>query len=95
MIRLNSKSTEKVPTFLRIDKSIYRKVEQEAVRNNMSKAETIEMICREYFNFESIKQGDEILKQIVKKLAQQNESLNNNLVDLTIMIREVLDQIQK
>lgn len=95
MIRLNSKSTEKVPTFLRMDKKIYRKVEQEAVRNNMSKAETIEMICREYFNFESMKQGDETLKQIVKKLAQQNESLNNNLVDLTIMIREVLDQIQK
>jgi len=78
-----------------MDKKIYRKVEQEAVRNNMSKAETIEMICREYFNFESIKQGDETLKQIVKKLAQQNESLNNNLMDLTIMIRETLDQIQK
>ncbi|MEY8736819.1 hypothetical protein AB9M75_06180 [Lactobacillus sp. AN1001] len=92
---MNSRNVKKIPTFIRIDEGISRKIEQEATTNNMSKAETIEMICREYFNFESIKKGDETLKQIVKKLAQQNESLNNNLMDLTIMIREVLDQIEK
>lgn len=84
-----------ISTHIRFTEELNEKIKATAKRNNMSKAETIEMICREYFNFESMKQGDETLKQIVKKLAQQNESLNNNLMDLTIMIRETLDQIQK
>jgi len=84
-----------ISTHIRLTEEINEKIKITAKRNNMSKAETIEMICREYFNLESIKKGDETLKQIVKKLAQQNESLNNNLMDLTIMIREALDQIEK
>lgn len=84
---------KEISNHIRLSEELNERLKGEAKRNNMSKAETIEMICREYFNVEEIKKGDESLKQIVRKLSQQNENLNNNLINLTIRIEEVLAQL--